>query len=257
MSQMQVITGLADMRREASASAALDTQAQFGERVRLDDPRGVPGPWVKAVLEQDGYHGFLPRDALGPVGPEATHKVSVLRTYLYPAADMKSPVRQILSMGARVTANELAVAGKGTMRPFAAIEGGYVIADHIMPVAAAHSDWVAVAETFTGAPYLWGGKSSIGLDCSALLQLAFDAVGKPCPRDTGDQEAAFDMVSDDSARVRGDLIFWRGHVGIMVDGENMLHANAHHMAVATEFLAGAVDRIAANGGGGITSVRRP
>ena len=150
MSQLQVIAGLADMRREASASATLDTQAQFGERVRLDDPRGVPGPWVKAVLELDGYHGFLPRDALGPVGPEATHKVSVLRTYLYPAANMKSPVRQILSMGARLAASELDISGKGTMRPFAAVEGGFVIADHITPVAAGQSDWVAVAETFTG-----------------------------------------------------------------------------------------------------------
>ena len=256
MPQMQVMVGLADLRREPSASAPLDTQAQFGELVRLDGPRGVPGKWVRGVLETDGYHGYLPRNALGSVSAPATHRVSALRTYLYPSADMKAPPREILSMGARVTASDLAVSGNGTARPFAAVDGRYVIADHLVPLVTAAPDWVAVAELFVGTPYLWSGKSSIGLDCSALVQIALDAAGRQVTRDTGDQEAEFSVVTEDIARQRGDLAFWRGHVGIMVDSENMLHANAHHMATAIEPLAGAVERITANGGG-VIGIRRP
>jgi cell wall-associated NlpC family hydrolase len=131
---------------------------------------------------------------------------------------------------------------------------------HLVPVAALETDFVTVAERFLGTPYLWGGKTSIGIDCSALVQLALDSCGIACPRDTDMQEQSLGTALAapyDTARLRrGDLMFWKGHVAIVCDGTTLLHTNAsRQMAVAFEPIVDTVARIRATGYD-VTSVRR-
>ena len=137
--------------------------------------------------------------------------------------------------------------------------GGYVPAVHLKPIDDNEADFVAVAERFLGTPYLWGGKTALGLDCSGLVQVALTACGMSCPRDSDMQEAALGaavaVAGRRSGLERGDLVFWKGHVAIVRDRANLLHANAFHMAVAIEPIADAVARIRA-AGSDITSVRR-
>ncbi len=173
---------------------------------------------------------------------------------------MKLPHLALISLGARLTVI-------GTREPFAVVTGvaglaeSFVWADHLAPLAEAGGDPVDVAERLLHAPYLWGGKQSLGLDCSGLVQIAFDACGLAAPRDSDMQAAGLGRaLTDNEAKGnlrRGDLVFWKGHVGLMQDGERLIHANGHHMLVASEPLAEAVARIEAKGGGGVTVVRRP
>ena len=130
-----------------------------------------------------------------------------------------------------------------------AVGAGWIPARHLSPIGQARADPAAVAETFLGAPYLWGGRTSLGLDCSGLIQQAFYACGRACPRDS-DQQAQLGAPAPSEALARGDLVFWRGHVAMMLDKARLLHATAHHMAVAIEPLALAIPRIAADGWGG-------
>ena len=137
---------------------------------------------------------------------------------------------------------------------------GYVYSSHLSSVSSFDDDFVAVAERFVGTPYLWGGRTSLGLDCSALIQIALQATGEFSRRDSDLQAASLGELladfSDISQLKRGDLVFWKGHIGVMIDETHLLHSNAHHMAVEIEPLAPAVERIRRNGGGEITVVRR-
>jgi cell wall-associated NlpC family hydrolase len=181
-----------------------------------------------------------------------THRVAALRTYIYPSPDIKLPPLALLSLNALIAA----VSEEGN---FLVLQnGGFVFAKHTRRAGEWAPDYVAVAECFLGTPYLWGGRTSVGLDCSGLVQLAAEAAGLACPRDTDMQEAEFGLAVDWQAPellMRGDLVFWEGHVGIMTDADTMLHANAHHMATEIETLAKARARLAA-AGLEITSVRR-
>ncbi len=248
---VRIAAGLADLRPKPANDIPIDTQALYGETALLyEDSEGFG--WVQ--LDRDRYVGYLSINALADLGAAPTHRVKVNRSFVYPAANMKLPVLDALPLGARV-----AVAEPGA--PFARLDGGgFVFAAHLAPLAEAESDFVAVAERLLHAPYLWGGKSSLGVDCSGLVQIALDSAGISFPRDTDLQEKAPGAslpVSDDLAELqRGDLVFWRGHVGIMRDPHALLHANAHHMAVASEPLAAARRRIFANAGAEITSIKR-
>jgi cell wall-associated NlpC family hydrolase len=243
----QVIEPTADLRREPAHEAALDTQALFGEIVTVYETSDEG--WCWGQLENDGYVGYLSANALGPVGAAPTHRVCVPRTFGFPGPDIKLPPMIALPMGAVLPIV------KQTER-FALNEYGWHFPlTHVLPIAAKLRDFVAVAESLLGAPYLWGGKSSLGIDCSGLVQIALQAAGQPCPRDTYMQETAIGKASPLNELKRGDLIFWKGHVAIARDAATLIHANGHHMMVATEPVAEAVARIKA-GGSDVTSVRR-
>jgi cell wall-associated NlpC family hydrolase len=243
----EVVVGLAPMRKEPSHQSTLVTEALHGERVTVyeTDEEG----WAWGQLAADGYVGWLPAAALLTPGPAPTHRVAALRTLVFPGPSIKLPPADALPLGAGVAVvreqDSFAVTASG----------GYMPSRHLQPLASAEADHVAIAERFLGVPYLWGGKSSLGVDCSGLVQVALSACGVPCPRDSDMQEAAFtSSVALDDLR-RGDLVFWKGHVAVARDAGSLIHANAFHMQVAIEPVAEAVARIAA-GGSDVTSVRR-
>ena len=243
----EVIVPLAPLRDAPRADAMLQTEALQGERVTIYERPGEG--WAWGQLESDGYVGWLPDAALAPVGPAPTHKVAALRTFVFPGPSIKLPPRAALTLG-----TTLAIARSEDN--FAVThDGGYLPAQHLAPLDHGEPDFVAVAERFVGTPYLWGGKSSRGIDCSGLVQISRAAGGIRAPRDSDMQEASLgaDVPLSHIAKLqRGDLVFWKGHVAIVRDATTMVHANAHHMATAIEPTHAAIARIAATG----SAVRR-
>ena len=247
---MEVIAPQAPLRHEPHPEAPLDTEALKGERVTIYDTNAEG--WAWGQLASDHYVGWLPSNALVPPGAPPTHKVAALRTFVFPGPSIKLPPLEALPFGAT-----LAVA-RMQDRMAVTPAGGYVPAPHLVPIGENEADFVAVAERFAGAPYLWGGKTALGLDCSGLVQIALTACGIACPRDSDMQEEALGkpVSAAGIARLeRGDLVFWKGHVAIARDRATIIHANAFHMAVAIEPIADAVARIRA-AGNEITGVRR-
>ncbi len=240
---------VAPLRRRPSFDAGLETEAVMGEPVTVYEIRDG---FAFAQLQNDLYVGYLPEAALGPADPVATHRITSLRTFLYPAANMKRENRGHLSLGATVSA-------EGREGDFLRLAGGhYVFADHCAALESQVPDYAATAERLVGTPYLWGGRTSLGIDCSGLVQLSLIMAGIPCPRDTDMQERALGTplpLNLNDLR-RGDFVFWRGHVGLMLDETRLIHANGHHMAVAIEPLREAVTRIAEKSFGAVTSLRR-
>jgi cell wall-associated NlpC family hydrolase len=247
----EVVDPQAPVRRRPSPEAALDTEALKGERVMVEET--TPEGWCRGTLVADGYAGWLPANALAAPGPAATHKVVVPRTLVFPGPSIKLPPIEGLSLGCRLAIARLE-------EPFAVTHSGdYIPARHLARLDTFAPDMVAVAEQFLHVPYLWGGKTSLGLDCSGLVQIALTACGVPCPRDSSMQELALGVAlspaRDLSDLRRGDLLFWKGHVAIARDRDTLIHGNAFHMAVAIEPIGGAIARIAA-AGSALSSVRR-
>lgn len=231
----QVAAPSLPLRREPRFDAPLDTEALLGEIVTLFEDREG---WAWVQLARDGYVGYMPSDGLMPRIVTPTHRIAALRTYVYPEPDGKTAPLALLSLNARFSAE------KSEGKFFALAGGGFVFAGHAAPIGAADPDFVSVAEAFLGTPYLWGGRTSVGLDCSGLVQLAAEAAGHAAPRDADMQAAELGQTVDAEAGLRrGDLVFWEGHVGIMTSEEQFLHANAFHMAVEREPLAEAKRRI--------------
>jgi cell wall-associated NlpC family hydrolase len=244
----EVIDAQAPVRREPSPDAPLDTEALKGERVTVYEENGEGWCWGQI---EDGYVGWLPATALSFPGPPPTHRVAALRTLVFPGPSIKVPPLEALSLGCRLAV----LRAEDTLAVTAS--GGYVPVRHLVEIGAHEPDYVAVAEKFVGVPYLWGGKTSLGLDCSALVQVALTAAGIACPRDSDMQERALGTsIETDATKLRrGDLVFWKGHVAIVRDATTFVHANAFHMAVAIEPIAQALARIAA-GGSAVRSVKR-
>jgi len=232
-----IVTPVAPMRRAPSSGSSLDTEALLGERVTIYDADAEGWSWGQ--LDGDGYVGYLPTDALAPVPATApTHRVSAQRSFVFPGPDIKLPPRDTLPFGARLAVRE-------QRGPFAVTALGFVFAGHLAPLDACETDYVSVAARFLGTPYLWGGRSSFGLDCSGLVQTALAACGVHAPRDSDQQEAALGTALPlEGPFARGDLLFWPGHVAIVETPDILLHANAHAMAVAREPLDAALARIA-------------
>ena len=237
------------LRRAPRDGAAIGTEAVMGDAVRVYEARDG---FAYVQLVHDGYVGYLPDASLGPHEPAPTHRVRALRTFLYPAPDLKRPPLGHLGLGAAFPA--LDREGEYLRLP----GDQFVFAPHCEDSGWREPDYAGTAERLVGAPYLWGGRTSLGLDCSGLVQLALDLAGIPCPRDADQQEralgTALPLESEDLRR--GDLVFWRGHVGLMLDGERLIHANGHHMAVAVEPLPVAVARIREKSYGPVTGLRR-
>jgi cell wall-associated NlpC family hydrolase len=248
---MEVIAPQAPLRREPRPDAPLDTEALRGERVMVYDSNGEG--WAWGQLAADHYVGWLPSAALAPPGAAPTHKVAALRTFVFPGPSIKLPPFEALPFGA--TLNVARIEGRLAITS----SGGYVPAAHLAPIGDNEHDFVAVAERLVGAPYLWGGKTMLGIDCSGLLQIALSASGVSCPRDSDMQERALGAPVERDAPSftlqRGDLLFWAGHVAIARDRDSLVHANGYHMAVVIEPAADAITRIRGMGNT-ITSLRR-
>jgi hypothetical protein len=248
--EFEISDALAPLRGEPSSDAMLLTQALKGERVTIYDRNGEG--WAWGQLNNDGYVGWLPDRALAKPGAAPTHKITSLRTFAFPGPSIKLPPVETLPMGAQVTV--LREDG-----PFAVTrDGWYLPLQHVGGIDRYESDFVAVAERFAGTPYLWGGKSSLGIDCSGLVQVSLNAAGTGCPRDSDMQQDGLGRALEPAASKklqRGDLIFWKGHVAIARDAATLVHANAHHMATTIENTRDAIARIKATGSE-ITAIKR-
>ncbi|MGQ3210082.1 MAG: C40 family peptidase [Shinella sp.] len=235
----RVVLPVAALRPRPESSAGIDTELLFGEVVRVLD-RADGWAWVKSDF--DGYVGYLPDTALDVGNAAATHVVAVPRTFAYSGPDLKTPAAFALSIGSRLT-----VIGESETRGtryLTLVSGQSVVAGHCLAVGeTAGDDYVAIASRFLETPYLWGGRSGFGLDCSALVQLSMMMTGRTAPRDSDMQAAGLGTRIERDALRRGDLVFWKGHVAIMEDEKTILHANGHTMSVAREGLDAAIERI--------------
>jgi cell wall-associated NlpC family hydrolase len=246
----EIIDPVAPLRGAPAADATLLTQALQGEPATIYDRNGEG--WAWGQLSDDGYVGWIPDRALAKPGAAPTHKVTALRSWVFPGPSIKLPPSEALTLGARVAVMRQE-AGFAIMAG-----GGCLPLQHLGELDRFEADFVAVAERFIGSPYLWGGKTSLGLDCSGLVQMALNACGRRCPRDSDMQQAALgrSLSASESRKLRrGDLIFWNGHVAIARDADSIVHANAHHMATEVENTRAAIARIAA-AGSEVISIRR-
>lgn len=245
----QVVAAAAPLRVVPRFDAPLATEALAGELVTVYD---ISGGWAWAQLSADNYVGYLPVDCISTMIDEPTHWVNARATFVYPAPDLKRPPIMRLSMNTKVTV----VGREGRFLELS--RGGFVFSGHMQAIEEKGKDFVRIAERLVGTPYLWGGRTSNGIDCSGLVQIALEGMGSKAPRDSDMQEAELgELVEErDLDKVkRGDLVFWRGHVAIVQSTEWMIHASGHQMEVVVEPVRRAVERIAATHGD-ITSIRR-
>lgn len=258
-STSQIRAPIAPMRKAPDAALGLDNEALLGEQVTVFEDTGG---WSWGQLERDGYVGYFPSSTLSSDIYATTHRVRAPATFIYPEPNIKRAPLAHLSLNALLTVVREDASGQ-----FAELAtGGFVVTRHIAPIGSYATDFVEIAEQMLYTPYLWGGRSRIGLDCSGLVQLALEAAGHKCPRDSDLASVAVGNavpVPEDLERLeRGDIIYWPGHCGIMIDAVMLLHANGFHMSTVIEPLSQAVRRIRRNAaennatGAEITAVRR-
>lgn len=233
-----VVSSLVDLRRAPDHALGIDTQLLHGETVRVLERKGG---WAWVVADRDHYVGYAEERHFGP--PHRPGKiVTALRTFAYSAPDMKSPVVRALSMGSPLATGEV-IETRGSLYHRLA-DNSFVMDLAIAPLErTGQDDWAGLAARFLETPYLWGGASAFGIDCSGLAQLCLRMCGKPAPRDSDMQAASLGTVIDGAERRRGDLVFWKGHVAIVEDRDHVIHANGHRMAVTRESLDEANARI--------------
>lgn len=241
--QAQVTVSLANLCH--SPDGARDRQLLLGEAVTvIDRDKGH----VFVMSAKDGYCGWMAESDLGQ-GPAPTHWVAAQGTHIYTEPQVQAPEKMALSLGSR-----LAVVG--SWGAWANTPHGFVPLRHLRTLGDWAEDPVTVAESLLGTPYLWGGSSRFGLDCSGLVQLSMHACGMPCPGDSDMQMALGRLLAPNEAMRRGDLIFWKGHVAQIVDRDRLIHANGHTMSVAYEGIKDAIARISAGGGGLVMARQR-
>ncbi|MFN7224632.1 MAG: NlpC/P60 family protein [Paracoccaceae bacterium] len=222
-----------------------DRQVLLGDALTVIDLRD---DHVFVQAAKDGYCGWLDAASIGPaIMP--THWVAAPASHLYTGPKVQARTLSALPMGAKVAVT-------GTEGSFAETSMGFVPLVHLRALHDRPADPVTVAETLLGVPYLWGGNSAAGLDCSGLVQTALLACGLPCPGDSDQQQGLGTMLDDQTLLQRGDLLFWTGHVAMVADADRIIHANGQTMSVAYEPTAVAIARIKAQGGGPVTARRR-
>ncbi|MHA1543920.1 MAG: C40 family peptidase [Alphaproteobacteria bacterium] len=250
---MTISNPITDLRNGPRNSEGLLTQALLGEQFRVLDRHAG---WAFGQLLTDGYVGYLQEKHLASHYPEANYRVSVPLTHVYPVPDLKTPVRMALPFGAKLCANP-----DDAREGFAEVKGlGWVYAKHLVALGRRDEDFVKTAKSFLMSPYLWGGRSALGLDCSALVQLALMAAGVPCPRDTDQQQKvighSISNVPEVAMARAGDLVFFPGHVGFLVAENKLLHANAYHMRVTIDDVNEVAERVKKDHPTGIIDIRR-
>ncbi|HEY2358751.1 MAG TPA: NlpC/P60 family protein [Phenylobacterium sp.] len=243
---MSCVVPAAGIHRAPDVASEQMDQILFGETFEVIEEEGG---FLWGQARRDGYVGFVVDAALAPPTPEPTHRIAAVRTYAFAEPSIKSRAAGPYSMNALVAVEDQ----EGRLCKVAG--AGWITAEHLAPIGVFETDLATVAERFLGAPYLWGGRESLGLDCSGLVQQALFACGLACPRDA-DQQAHLGREIPRGDFGRGDLVFWKGHVAIGLDAERVVHANGHHMMVAIEPLETAISRIEAAGVGGPTGFRR-
>ncbi|MAW89247.1 MAG: peptidase P60 [Phyllobacteriaceae bacterium] len=236
----RIVVPVADVKSAPDAAAGMDTQFLLGDDVEVFERREG---WAWVQGRRDNYVGYVAETVLGPVAADLTHQVSVPRTVCYAEPDMKRPVTRHLSIGSR-----LAITGQTETRGLAygrTETGDWIVMGHVTPLAGqpVTADYVSIAEILLHTPYLWGGTSAFGIDCSGLVQLSLRMAGRDVVRDTDMQAAGLGHAIAHTELRRGDLVFWKGHVAIMTDAATLIHANGHTMTVAMEPLDGAITRI--------------
>ena len=239
MNAKQIISSSAGLFHKPDLTSGRETDALFGETV---DVLNRDGDWAEIILTTDGYQAWIEEKHLGQC-PEPTHHIMAPRALMTTAADIKSPAAGYLPMGSLAALGPL----NGRFRPVLTHANetmGYILDDHVLPLGEYVDDFVTSAERLIGTPYSWGGRDSFGFDCSALVQLSLGAAGIQVKRNSGDQEKTIGVSLDHLDELkRGDLVFWKGHVGIMQDRDNLLHANMWHGMTASENLRKAIPRL--------------
>ena len=248
---MQAITPAAAIRRAPSAGAEQMDQLLFGELFEVADEQGG---WAWGQARRDGYVGYVDIAALAAPAVAPTHRVIALRTYGYAEPDVRATTLGLYSLNALAALEEDSLA-EGGGRFARVTRGGWMALAHLAPIGVFETDPAAVAERFVGAPYQWGGRESLGLDCSGLTQAALLACGIACPRDA-DMQAVLGRPVEAGELTRGDLVLWPDHVGMMLDETCLIHANGFHMAVAVEPLAVKLARNDRVGSGPPSAYRR-
>ncbi|VAV95730.1 NLP/P60 family lipoprotein [hydrothermal vent metagenome] len=245
----QVIVPVTGLYLQPEPDQSLQTELLFGECFMVLEIKNGKA-WGQAV--SDGFVGYVDASALSQTCPSPTHWVCALRTPLYKWPDLKAPVSGFLHKNSQVHISD-------SDDHYRNVGPGWIHAGDLATLGDWHQDFVATALQYLHTPYVWGGRSSLGLDCSALLQNALFAAGRSCLRDADMQETSLGQPVAFSGNTeqlhRGDLVFWKGHVGIIADHDQLLHANAHHMATALEPAKPALQRIQKTAGP-VTSVRR-
>jgi cell wall-associated NlpC family hydrolase len=236
----RVAVPVAPLRAVSDVARGIDTELLLGEEVTVFE-RKNGWCWVKALA--DGYVGYLPEATISSSMSEPTHVVLPQRTFLYPEPELRKPYVGVLSMGSRVRVAE-AVEGPRHNRYVVLEDGTAIFEKHVRPITEiGGDDYVDIALRFLETPYLWGGRSGLGIDCSGLVQLSLMMVGRKAPRDTDMQASGLGQPIEREELRRGDLVFWPGHVAIMEDPETIVHANGHTMSVVRENFTAAIERI--------------